>query len=86
MEGKHTMASAPIEAKVKAATSAAFFVGFAVAFLNWAVGDSQLMGSLPPWAQALATLVIPPLVTFLGGWQAKHTPRPDMGDALTPEA
>jgi hypothetical protein len=76
---------APVEQKVKAATGAAFFVGFAVAFLNWAVGDSQLMGTLPPWAQALGTLAIPPLVTFLSAWQAQHTPRPDTGDVLTPE-
>lgn len=79
------MANAPVEAKVKAATGAAFFVGFAVAFLNWAIGDSTLMGALPAWAQALAALVIPPVVTFLTAWQAAHTPRPDLGDVLTPE-
>jgi hypothetical protein len=75
--------AAPVETKVKAATSAAFLVGLAVALLNWAVGDSSLMGSLPAWAQALVTLVVPPLVTFLSGWQAQHTPRPDTG-VLTP--
>lgn len=80
------MANAPVETKVKAATTAAFLVGFGVAFLNWAVGDSQLMGTLPPWAQVLVTMVVPPLVTFLSGWQARHTPRPDAGDVLTPEA
>lgn len=79
------MASAPVETKVKAATGAAFLVGLIVAFLNWAVGDSQLMGSLPSWAQTLAVLVVPPLVTFWSSWQAKHTPRPDYGDVLTPE-
>jgi hypothetical protein len=80
------MAHVPVEAKVKAATGAAFFVGLGISFMNWAVGDSQLMGSLPPWAQALATLAVPPLVTFLSGWQARHTPRPDTGDVLTPES
>lgn len=83
-EGKHAMASAPVETKVKAATGAAFFVGVAVALLNWAVGDSQLMGSLPTWGQTLVTLVVPPLVTFLSGWAAQHTPRPETG-VLTPE-
>lgn len=78
------MASAPVETKVKAATSAAFLVGVGVALLNWAVGDSHLMGSLPGWAQSLAAVIVPPLITFLSGWKAQHTPRPDMG-VLTPE-
>jgi len=78
------MANAPVETKVKAATSGAFLVGLAVALLNWGVGDSSLMGSLPPWAQALVTLVVPPLITFLSGWQAQHSPRPLTG-VLTPE-
>lgn len=76
--------AAPTESKVKAATGGAFAVGLLISFLNWSVGDSQLMGSLPPWAQALAVLVVPPAVTFLSGWQAQHTPRPDHG-VLTPE-
>lgn len=79
------MANAPVELKVKAATAAAFFVGAFVAFLNWAVGDSQLMSTLPAWSQVLIMLAVPPLVTFLSGWQAQHTPRPDTGDVLHPE-
>jgi hypothetical protein len=79
------MANAPVELKVKAATGAAFFVGALVAFLNWAVGDSQLMSAMPAWSQVVVMLVVPPLVTFLSGWQAQHTPRPDSGDVLTPE-
>lgn len=79
------MADVPVEAKVKAATGASFFVGAAAAFLNWAVGDSQLMGAMPPWAQVMVMMVVPPAVTFLSGWQAQHTPRPDAGDVLTPE-
>lgn len=77
------MTKAPVETKVKAATGAALLVGAAIAVLNWAVGDSQLMGSLPAWAQAAASTLGPPLVTFLSGWQARHTPRPDHG-VLTP--
>lgn len=84
MRGKHTVATAPIETKVKAATGAAVLVGVGIALLNWMVGDSQLMGSLPSWAQALATIAVPPLITFLSGWKASHTPRTDMGE-LTPE-
>lgn len=77
--------AAPVETKVKAATGAAFFVGVALAFLNWSVGDSQLLGALPSWAQMLVTTFGPPLATFLSGWQASHTPRPDLGDVLIPE-
>jgi predicted MFS family arabinose efflux permease len=79
------VATAPVEKKVKAATSAAMFVGLAVALLNWGVGDSELMGTLPSWVQALMSIAVPPLITFLTAWQASHTPRPDTGDALTPE-
>jgi hypothetical protein len=79
------MANVPVETKVKAATGASFFVGAAAAFLNWAVGDSQLMGSMPAWAQVMVVMFVPPVVTFLSGWQAQHTPRPDTGDVFTPE-
>lgn len=79
------MPNAPVETKVKASTGAAFAVGLVIAMLNWAVGDSQLLGSLPDWSQALVTLVVPPLVTFLSGWKAAHSPRPDAGEVLTPE-
>lgn len=79
------MANAPVETKVKAATGAALMAGVAIALLNWAVGDSQLMGSLPSWVQAAAAVVVPPLVTFLSGWKADHSPRPDTGNVLTPE-
>lgn len=78
------MASYPVEKKVKAATSAATFVGLVIAVLNWAIGDSSLLGTLPGWAQALIVLVVPPLITFLSGYQAAHTPRP-LGTVLYPE-
>lgn len=84
MSAKYTAPAAPVESKVKAATSAAVLIGLGVAILNQAVGNSQLMGSLPPWVQALIAVVVPPLVTFYSGWKAQHTPRPDTG-VLTPE-
>lgn len=84
--------SAPIEAKVKASTLTATVVGVLVTVLNTAVGNSQLMGSLPTWLQSLLTLVIPPLATFLAGYAAPHTPRvtavpsPPPGPGVTPAA
>ncbi len=73
-----------IEAKVKASTAATFGASVAIAALNQTAGDDALMGSLPPWAQTLVLLVVPSLVTFLSGWKARHTPRPDLSD--TPPA
>lgn len=84
MKGSHTMTNAPVETKVKAATGAAFLAGLAIAVLNYAVGDSQLLGSLPDLAQALVAAVVPPLVTFLSGWKASHSPRP-LTTVVTPE-
>lgn len=68
--------TAPIEAKVTAATWAAAAVGVLITVLNTAAADSSLLGSLPPWLQGVLTVVIPPLATFLSGWKARHTPRP----------
>lgn len=71
------MASEPVESKVKAATFAAFAVGVLVSVLNEAQANSALLGALPPWVQAVVLVAFPPLVTFLSGWQARHTPRSD---------
>lgn len=67
--------AAPIEKKVKASTAAGLAVGVLVTILNSAVGNSQLMGSLPAWLQSLVTLFGPPLATFAAGFYAPHTPR-----------
>ena len=68
--------AAPVETKVQAATVAAVVVGVVVAVLNATAANSELLGNLPPWLQAAVTIVVPPLVTFLSGWQARHTARP----------
>lgn len=71
-----------IEQKVKVSTAATFGVSAAIAVLNQTAGDDALMGSLPPWSQTLVLLVVPPAVTFLSGWKARHTPRPDTYDGV----
>lgn len=78
------MATTRVEAKVMASTGAAFTVGVLIAALNETQTHSQLLGGLPPWLQAVISMGVPPLVTFLSGWQARHTPRPDT-TLLTPE-
>lgn len=73
------MPNAPVEKKVSAATIASLAAALAITLLNATVGNADLMGSTPAWLQHLATLIVPPLVTFLGGYAARHTPRGPAG-------
>lgn len=66
---------ATIETKVTAATATTFVVGLAVAILNAAQADTTLLTPLPGWAQAPLIALIPTALTFLAGYQARHTPR-----------
>jgi hypothetical protein len=67
-----------IEAKVIASTAAAAGFGIGAAVLNEIEADHALLGGTPAWAQALVLVVAPPIVTYLAGYQARHTPRPDL--------
>ncbi len=67
--------AAPVEAKVKSATTATFLVSLLIAVLNAVVADDALLGPLPPWLQAVVIAAAPTAVTFLSGWAARHTPR-----------
>ena len=67
--------AAPVEAKVKAATSATFVVSLVIAVLNAVVADDGLLQPLPVWLQPIVISLVPAAVTFLSGWQATHTPR-----------
>lgn len=69
------MANAPVEKKVKAATTATFLVSLVVAVLNGVAADNSLLGPLPSWLQPIIIAVAPTTVTFLTAWQAQHTPR-----------
>ncbi len=62
------MAPDLVEVKVVAATLVALLASIAVAVLNGVVADSTLLGGLPPIWQTLILLVVPPLLTFLGGY------------------
>ncbi|OMI38233.1 holin [Streptomyces sparsogenes] len=67
--------SAPTEAKVKAATAGTFLVSLVLAVLNDLNGDAELLAPLPGWLQAVVIALVPTAITFLSGWQARHTPR-----------
>lgn len=69
------MANAPVETKVKAATSATFVVSLVIAVLNSVVADDSLLQPLPVWLQPILIALVPAAITFLSGWQAQHTPR-----------
>lgn len=69
--------SAPVEAKVKASTLMATLAGLAIALLNAVAADNSLLGPVPAWLQAPLVTLIPPALAFLGGYQARHTPRSD---------
>ncbi|MET9222215.1 holin [Streptomyces sp. NPDC003300] len=64
-----------VEAKVWAATTAAFVVSVAVGLLNQIQDNHALLGSLPGALQFVILAVAPTAVTFLAGYAAKHTPR-----------
>lgn len=65
----------PIEAKVKATSTASPIVTFLVLlilhYVPWLNGDGELV------ADAI-TAILGALGTFLAGYLAKHTPRPDL--------
>jgi len=57
-----------VEVKVTAASIGALGAGIGIALLNGLVGNSQLLGGLPPWAQFVVVTVAPPIVAFLAGY------------------
>lgn len=67
--------AAPVEAKVKAATSATFVVSLVIAVLNAVVADDSLLQPLPVWLQPIVIALAPTAVTFLTAWSAAHSPR-----------
>lgn len=67
----------PIETKVTAAT-----IGAAVSGLGlWALQTYVFKGELPLPVTAAVQTIVPAIVTFIAGWLAQHTPRPDLQPA-----
>lgn len=64
-----------VEAKVWAATTAAFAASVTVGLLNRVEGNHALLGSLPSTLQFVILAVPPTAATFLAGYAARHTPR-----------
>ncbi|GAB2961210.1 hypothetical protein GCM10027280_57490 [Micromonospora polyrhachis] len=73
--------NAPVEAKVKVATVAgAGSAGVIAPFIVWVVDQLFYAGDGPPEVPlpvvGLIGLIVTGVGTFLGGWSARHTPRP----------
>lgn len=68
------MSTGPIETKVKAATAGAVVAGAVI----WALNRYAFHGTgVPEPVEALITLVVAGALTFVAGYQAKHTNRTD---------
>ena len=70
-----------VETKVKAATWMSFAAGLALAILTAVQDNPGVMAPLPKWLQVVLLALVPAVATFLAGWSAQHTARPDLGDS-----
>lgn len=70
------MASGPIETKVTAGTTGAVLSAAAL----WALDEYVFRANdVPAPISALVTLLVVGVVTYLAGFSARHTARPDLG-------
>lgn len=60
-----------VERKVVVASAVALALSGVIAVLNGLVADSALLGVLPPFWQSVVITIVPPLVTFLAGYQTR---------------
>jgi hypothetical protein len=71
-----------VESKVWWATAGAYLAGVAaLAIVNAVTGDENalLIAALPDALEPFILPSVPAAVSFIAGWAAKHTPRPDLG-------
>jgi len=66
--------SGPVEVKVSAATIASAVSGLGL----WALQTYVFRTDVPLPVIAAVTTVVPAIVTFVAGYMAPHTPRPDL--------
>ena len=62
----------PIERKVTASTAAAALSGL----LLWTAGRYVFKGSVPDVVVSWVYVAVPAAITFVAGYQARHTPLP----------
>ncbi|ROQ72566.1 hypothetical protein EES39_40745 [Streptomyces sp. ADI92-24] len=67
---------------MKAGTAAAYVASTGLLGSLAVIQDyARLLSWMPDAASPFALALVPALITFVAGWQAKHTPRTDTPDA-----
>ena len=70
---------APVEAKVKWSTAAAYIGSAAGMYVAELIaGDPVLVTPLPDVLEPVVLAILPGVLALLAGLRAKHTPRPDL--------
>lgn len=71
-----------VETKVKWSTVGSTLGAAAVLAMLGAVSDDpNMLSPLPDALELLLLSLLPGLVSFVAGWRARHTPRPDLPPA-----
>lgn len=74
-----TYSKPPVERKVTAATAGSYLGLLAVLTILQTVNSNlDLLSFLPDAIETLAIPLLPGLITYVSGFKAKHTPRPDL--------
>lgn len=85
MAGTRAAVRSPIEKKVTAGAVVAYLVSLAgLAIVNAVTGDASLLGPLPDWLETILVPIVPALGSLLAGYNAHHTPRPDLAVSSPP--
>jgi hypothetical protein len=82
--GHARTSSAKVETKVWYATAGAYLAGVAaLGIVNAVTADDNalLVAALPDALEMFVLPSVPAVVSFISGWVARHTPRPDLGQA-----
>ncbi|AQZ70427.1 unnamed protein product [[Actinomadura] parvosata subsp. kistnae] len=80
MHGEHiTYGKVPVERKVTASAVGSYLGLLAILVVLQAVSDDlDLISFLPDVIETLAIPLLPGLITYVSGYVAKHTARPDL--------
>lgn len=71
----------PTETKVKVAGAFSFATSTVVLAALGLLSNAELVQNLPDWLSAIVGGAITAGVTFFTAYQARHTPRPDIGQS-----
>lgn len=69
----------PVESKVKWAAFGTFVGSVAATAVLQAIdADHSLIEVFPDWLEAVVIPLLPTAISWVAGWRAKHTARPDL--------